>query len=218
MPKAIKSLLSIVVAVALALSNVSFAAARKGRAETLYADRSYRFFAVCRGDSGNEAQSKKVFEERLKFLEERFSGCEIVEGSLIVALGPNRPPNVTSDFAFLANVTEITGYLLINFANGIDVPLPSLKVVRGQETRLVSSGLRGFPKATGHRFSVSLGESDITKWPFPSLQEIVNGKVLLYKLSNLTTPNATDWSDILPGGRDDVFDFQVGTALSVIGN
>ena len=173
---------------------------------------------MCRGDSGNEAQSKRDLQERLKFLEERFSGCEIVEGSLIVLLGPNRPPNVTSDFAFLANVTEITGYLLINFANGIEVPLPSLKVVRGQETLLVSSGLRGFPKATGHRFSVSLGESDITKWPFPSLQEIVNGKVLLYNLSNLATPDTIDWSDILPNGTADVFDFQVGTAPSAKSN
>ena len=153
-------------------------------------------------------------QERIRELENEFSGCEIVEGSLIIPL----IPNVTSDFAFLANVTEITDYLYIDGAE-IEVPLPNLKVVRGENTRLVEFGLPGYAIAAGHRFSITLGSSSgMTKWPFPSLQQVVNGKVLLYRLSNLTSPDTIDWSDILPGGRDNVFDFQVGTALSVKGN
>jgi len=76
--------------------------------------------------------------------------------------------------------------------------------------------LPGLPQSQGHTFAITIGQSDgMTAWSFPSLQQVVNGKVLLYDVSVLSTPDAVDWSDILPNGRADGLDYQVGTDPSV---
>eukprot|EP00118_Oscarella_pearsei_P017372 m.171588 g.171588 ORF g.171588 m.171588 type:complete len:1503 (+) comp39060_c0_seq1:197-4705(+) len=152
----------------------------------------------------------------LNLLQNKYSGCQIIEGSLSLTVFS---ANLTSSsFDFLANLTEITGFLRI-IGSGTNITLPNLKVIRGRESHrvLIKGSLRGNLSDVGPDipFSIVIGNSPgVTKWPFPALQQVVQGKMLLINLPKLSDPNTIDWSDILPNGKADIYSDNVGTNSS----
>jgi hypothetical protein len=81
---------------------------------------------VCRGTSvGMSASSRYVFQYR------SFKNCRVVVGNL--ELTYLNCPHL--DYSFYQNITEITGYLLVNqihHPNLTSIPLPNLRLIRGQ--------------------------------------------------------------------------------------
>lgn len=118
-------------------------------------------------------------------------GCNVVEGNVEVT-------SWSIDLRYLPlsvleNITEITGYLrLENLGSLNKLPLPLLRLVRGQQTvmkTLAFSGLRDYSVIIGNA-------SELDKWPFTQLQEISSGDVLLYDVPKLCNADTIDWEDI----------------------
>jgi hypothetical protein len=127
--------------------------------------------------------------------------CEVVENNLIIWDVPS------NDFSLLENITEIKGLLVIREVTVSRLPLTNLRVVRGQETQFFN------PKETeAGDFSVALLDlPNLEEWPFPNLEEITEGSLLLLNIPMLAHHDTIDWEDIQNERVGDVVSYQVGT-------
>ena len=159
------------------------------------------YLSGCRGQEGFFRASGN----RLSALKTAVNdgNCTVVENNLIIW-------DITAtadDFSFLASITEIKGFLYIDGVTATHLPLTNLRVVRGRDTRLIQ------PRETkSGDFSVALIDLlHLEEWPFPNLEEVTEGSVLLLNVPKLAYNNTIDWEDIQNRRVGDVVSYHVGT-------
>ena len=156
----------------------------------------------CRGQEG----FFKASGNRLNALKTAVNdgNCTVVENNLIIWDVINA---TADDFSFLERITEIRGFLYIDGITATRLPLTNLRVVRGRDTRPIK------PQGTkSGDFSVALIDlPNLEEWPFPNLEEVTEGSVLLLNVPKLAYSHTIDWEDIQNRRVDDVVSYQVGT-------
>lgn len=132
--------------------------------------------------------------------------CTVVEGNLII--GDIADNATTLDLSFLENIMEIKGLLYIRKTRKLTrFPLPNLRVVRGESTVDLNP-----PETRRGYFSVVFSDlPNVVEWPFPNLEEVTNGEVLLHKMPALGYSSTIDWEDIQNGRSDGIVSYEVGT-------
>ena len=130
----------------------------------------------------------------METLRSSLCGCTTIDGSISIDLSSATTPDssstqlTASNFSFLADVQEITGYLELKGVRVHDLlSLPSLRVIHGRELKdgraLVVD-------------SVVAPEGVV----FPKLSEIVTGNAYFSNVTGVCGYMSVNWSDVLSNG------------------
>ena len=133
--------------------------------------------------------------QALQTLQHSLCGCTTIDGSIIIDFSAAAAtPDSTSaqltasNFSFLEQVQEVTGYLELKGVRVADkLSLPSLTVIHGRELK------------NGRALVIDsvVAPAGVT---FPMLSEIVTGDAYFNGVSGVCGYANVDWSDILSNG------------------
>ena len=113
-----------------------------------------------------------------------------------------------SALSVLTNITEITGYLVLgNLGNMTTLPMPQLRLIRGQQIIQNITETRNYSLMIGNAY-------ELVDWPFTRLQEISNGDVLLFNIPKLCNVDTIDWEDLQNRRVNGVVTYNVGTSTN----
>ena len=139
--------------------------------------------------SGDGASGSTV-ADILQDLHNDFCGCRAIDGNIHVVMGSNFPDLNTvslneSNFTFFSEVTEVTGYILLQRIPTLTLlSFPKLRLIRGRQT---SSG-----------FALAIGSSNIMRLYMPRLTEITSGNVIFAQnIPPLCSAASVNWTDII---------------------
>ncbi|XP_076456560.1 epidermal growth factor receptor-like [Babylonia areolata] len=134
-----------------------------------------------------------VHERRLRL---RYQDCTHIVGDLIIAFLDD--PNISYDLSFLSKVRYVSGFVAI-IANSFpaEVALPSLQVIRGNQTFNGGKQVRGVPEV-----SLLVSINDHQQISMPNLKEVSSGNVLidLENCPHLCYLATIDWRQIVREG------------------
>lgn len=100
------------------------------------------------GMSSNKITNSDEAENKLKFLQNRFGGCQYVDGNLEI-VGLDSEALYNADLSFLNSIKEVTGYVLIANVYVQNLTLENLTIIRGDKLfQSPSSG--GMPDGGQH--------------------------------------------------------------------
>ena len=139
----------------------------------------------CLGWDANRLPSGETSSRKLADLRRHFSGCEVIDGSISIALSDPGDIFEETDFDFLCHLKEITGLLRLINVTTTNLTLPNLVLIRGRQL-------------TGGGNSLEIASSHIDSL-FGNLREISKGHVSIHD-SSWCGYKTVNWVDILEDG------------------
>ncbi|GFN83663.1 epidermal growth factor receptor [Plakobranchus ocellatus] len=152
----------------------------------------------CHGTTNGMGYSGTL-EMHYQRLKQRYTGCTYVNGNLEIT---NMWQAKDHDLSFLKDIRYVSGYVLFGVVSVENIPLDSLEVIRGNQTKeLMNDHYSLIVAVTVDRFNISKGLKELH---MPRLKEITHGKVLFTSNPFLGYVNTINWEPIMRGHPEDV--------------
>lgn len=87
---------------------------------------------TCQGTNAGMSRSNDDSENKLRFLQNRYGGCQYVDGNLEI-VGLDSEAFYNADLSFLNSIREVTGYVLIANVYVQNLTLENLTIIRGDK-------------------------------------------------------------------------------------
>ncbi|XP_033104828.1 receptor tyrosine-protein kinase erbB-4-like [Anneissia japonica] len=151
----------------------------------------------CKGTNWEDTEVDKYeAEARYRDMRQRFTNCTHVKGNVEITW----QQNTSLSFSFLEDIREVSGYVLVTKSYLPYIPLPNLTVIRGESlfkdnALYVSYNYNENRTVTNEQQNIGILQLQLV-----SLQEILNGGVLIFKNHELCYASTIDWYDILANG------------------
>ncbi|CAH0768676.1 unnamed protein product [Bemisia tabaci] len=141
---------------------------------------------VCIGTNGRMSVPS-TRSHHYKNLQDRYTNCTYVDGNLEITWLEDQ----NLDLSFLANIREVTGYVLISHVSVKKVALPKLQIIRGRTTF----------KAPVHEdeWSLLITLTKVLNVEMPALRDVLNGSVGILNNYNLCHIKSINWDEIITG-------------------
>ncbi|KAK6165849.1 hypothetical protein SNE40_022681 [Patella caerulea] len=137
-------------------------------------------------------------ERHYRNMRRRYKGCTHIYGNLEVT--HLNIENYNYDMSFLEDIRYVSGYVLIGLSPEISVlPLPSLQIIRGNQTIRIRDAEASLAVVLNYRFSDP--KVGLTELHLPALREISNGIVMYAQNPRLCYVDTIDWFAITGRGR-----------------
>ena len=94
---------------------------------------------TCQGTNTAMSRSNDNSENKLRFLKNRYGGCQYVDGNLEIG-GLDSESFYNEDLSFLNSIREVTGYVLIANVYVRNLTLENLTIIRGDKLFRPPSG------------------------------------------------------------------------------
>ncbi|XP_017865540.1 PREDICTED: epidermal growth factor receptor isoform X1 [Drosophila arizonae] len=130
-------------------------------------------------------------EHHYRNLRDRYTNCTYVDGNL--ELTWLQDPNL--DLSFLANIREVTGYILISHVDVTNVIFPKLQIIRGRTLFSLT--------VEEEKYALFATYSKMNTLEMPELRDILAGWVGFFNNYNLCHTRSIVWREILSGANDD---------------
>lgn len=142
----------------------------------------------CNGTDATSYASVSSVRRRYELYREHYAGCKQVKGDLV--LTKLSDPSVAYDMSFLSEIEEIAGYLLIQGVLADEIPLVSLRTIKGR--RLYKNFYAVFVE--NNFLSPAKGLRELQ---MPKLKSIDRGDVKIGRNPNLCFMENIEWGQLM---------------------